>query len=133
MVAFVFDLIWNFLGYKTTTFVQILKAIPAGVTSLNLRGNCLCDNTGTELIAIAKAIPDGLTSLNLSCNSLDNKTGAELIAILTAIPAGITALDLSWNLKEEQITALFKLFEKIFMTLGGGKSKIELFKCHTLD
>lgn len=99
------DLGNNALREKTgTELAEIFKAIPIGVTSLDLSANSLGYKTGPELLAQAfKAIPDGVTSLNLSANYLGFKTDTELTQAFKLISAGVTSLNLSNNSFDNKI------------------------------
>ncbi|MDP1604142.1 MAG: hypothetical protein Q8M03_12860 [Legionella sp.] len=76
--------------FNGSQLINAITNIPAGVTTLDLRGNRLGHKTGAELAQVFAAIPASVTSLDLSDNYLDYKTGAELALICAAIPTNVT-------------------------------------------
>jgi hypothetical protein len=87
----------NNLGLRRAELAQILAAIPATVTTLDLSYNDLTSLTAAELAEALAAIPATVTTLILSVNDLGLKTAAELAEALAAIPATVTTLTLSYN------------------------------------
>ena len=73
------------------------RAIPLGVTTLNLESNGLGQRTGTELAEAFRTILRSVTWLRLGENRLDQKSGAELAEAFGAFPLGVTSLDLIGN------------------------------------
>lgn len=84
------------LGHKSSSAqIQVLKAIPASVTKLNLSGNLLCDYK--NLAIMLASLPAGLISLSLCSNYLGYLTGEQLAAAFAAIPNGVSNLFLNFN------------------------------------
>ena len=74
-----------------------VAALPASVSSLNLRFNSLGNKSGAELAQAFAALPASVSSLDVSYNSLDLKSGAELAQAFAALPTSVNSLDVSEN------------------------------------
>ena len=113
----------NLAENTVAELVQALATLPDGVTSLDLRENCLGYKTGAALAKAFRSIPDSVTSLNLSKNSLGakltrnffgQKTGTKLAQAFKALPVGLSSLNLSGNcLSEKTVAELVQAIRKL--------------------
>jgi hypothetical protein len=90
----------NNINPKTgAELVQLFKAIPIKVTTLDLSSSFQSDITHAELFQAFKTLPNKikLTSLILKGIILGNINNADLIQILKAISPNLTSLDLGNN------------------------------------
>ncbi len=126
---------WNGLNQKSNdgNLIEILKAIPRNITSLNLEANCFGGIETNVLISIMKNIPEHIISLSFSQDNLANiyesdmfggletiipafsdKNDDEMERILGAIPDTLKLLDLSgMNFYKRGVDSLIRIINAI--------------------